>query len=43
LGCQRAIEIGPGKVLKGLMKRIVPTMEVANVEAPQDLANIAAA
>jgi len=25
------------------MKRIVPTMEVANVEAPQDLANIAAA
>jgi [acyl-carrier-protein] S-malonyltransferase len=42
LGCQRAVEIGPGKVLKGLMKRIVPTMEVANVEAPQDLANIAA-
>ena len=42
LGCQRAVEIGPGKVLKGLMKRIVPTMEVANVEAPQDLGNIAA-
>ncbi|MGH7795278.1 MAG: ACP S-malonyltransferase [Candidatus Binatia bacterium] len=43
LGCDRAVEIGPGKVLKGLMKRIVPTMEVANLEAPQDLSNIAAA
>ena len=37
LGCDRAIEIGPGKVLKGLIKRIVPAMEVANFAAPQDL------
>jgi [acyl-carrier-protein] S-malonyltransferase len=41
LGCDRAIEIGPGKVLKGLMKRIVPAMEVASFEAPEDLANVA--
>jgi len=40
LGCDRAIEIGPGKVLKGLIKRIVPAMEVANFEAPQDLARM---
>jgi [acyl-carrier-protein] S-malonyltransferase len=42
LGCDRAIEIGPGKVLKGLIKRIVPAMEVANFEAPQDLSRVAA-
>lgn len=37
LGCTRALEIGPGKVLKGLMKRIVSTMEIENFAAPQDL------
>lgn len=37
LGCNRAIEIGPGKVLKGLMKRIVPDLEVDNFESPSDL------
>lgn len=37
LGCQRALEIGPGKVLKGLMKRIVPAMEIENFDAPEDL------
>jgi [acyl-carrier-protein] S-malonyltransferase len=42
LGCDRAIEIGPGKVLKGLIKRIVPAMEVANFEAPEDLSRVAA-
>jgi [acyl-carrier-protein] S-malonyltransferase len=40
LGCTRAWEIGPGKVLKGLIKRISPAMEVDNFEAPQDLAKI---
>ncbi len=40
LGCTRACEIGPGKVLKGLIKRISPTMAVDNFEAPQDLAKI---
>jgi len=37
LGCNRAIEIGPGNVLKGLMKRIVPDLEVDNFESPSDL------
>ena len=43
LGCDKAVEIGPGKVLKGLIKRIAPTMEVENFEAPQDLIRLAAA
>jgi [acyl-carrier-protein] S-malonyltransferase len=37
LGCQRALEIGPGKVLKGLIKRIVPSMEADNFASPEDL------
>ena len=43
LGCARALEIGPGKVLKGLIKRIAPDMTVDNFESPQDLPRIAAA
>ena len=43
LGCQRALEIGPGKILKGLIKRIVASMEVENFETPQDLARVVAA
>lgn len=43
LGCQRAVEIGPGKVLKGLIKRIVASMAVENFETPQDLARVVAA
>jgi [acyl-carrier-protein] S-malonyltransferase len=43
LGCGRALEIGPGKVLKGLIKRIAPAMEVDNFETPEDIARIAAA
>lgn len=43
LGCGRAIEIGPGKVLKGLMKRIVPALEVDNFESPADLSRMAVA
>ena len=43
LGCHRAVEVGPGKVLKGLMKRIAPAMEVDNFEAPADLSKMAAA
>jgi [acyl-carrier-protein] S-malonyltransferase len=42
LGCTRALEIGPGKVLKGLIKRIAPTIETDNFESPQDLAKLAA-
>jgi len=31
-GVNRFIEFGPGKVLKGLMHRINPAVEVANIE-----------
>jgi [acyl-carrier-protein] S-malonyltransferase len=37
LDCRRAIEIGPGKVLKGLIKRIAPSLEVDNFETAADL------
>jgi [acyl-carrier-protein] S-malonyltransferase len=40
LGCQRAVEIGPGKVLKGLIKRIAPSLEVDNFETAADLAKL---
>ena len=42
LGCTRALEIGPGKVLKGLVKRIAPAIETDNFEGPQDLVRLAA-
>jgi [acyl-carrier-protein] S-malonyltransferase len=42
LGCRRALEIGPGKVLKGLIKRIVPQLAVDNFETPEDLARVKA-
>lgn len=42
LGCERALEIGPGKVLKGLIKRIAPALECDNFESPADLGRIAA-
>lgn len=37
LGCDRVMEIGPGKVLKGLIRRISPGLEVENFEVPGDL------
>ena len=43
LGCRRVLEIGPGKVLKGLIKRIAPALESDNFEAPSDLARIISA
>lgn len=42
LGCGRGWEIGPGKVLKGLIKRIVPAMETENIETPQDFTKLGA-
>jgi [acyl-carrier-protein] S-malonyltransferase len=39
LGVDRIIEIGPGKVLSGLIKRIVKDVETANIE---DLASLKA-
>jgi len=40
MGCQRVLEIGPGRVLSGLVKRISPKLEVRNLEGPQDLTKI---
>lgn len=36
-GVRRFIEIGPGRVLKGLAKRIDPSLEVFSLEKPSDL------
>jgi len=35
------IEIGPGKVLKGLVRRINPAINVSNIEKPQDIEALA--
>jgi [acyl-carrier-protein] S-malonyltransferase len=43
LGCQRMLEVGPGKVLRGLAKRIAPSMALENFEAPADLPRIVSA
>ncbi|HBA40727.1 MAG TPA: malonyl CoA-acyl carrier protein transacylase, partial [Deltaproteobacteria bacterium] len=40
MGCAHALEIGPGRVLSGLIKRISPRVEVGNIESPQDLKKI---
>ena len=37
LGCEVAIEVGPGKVLAGLLKRIVPDLLCASVSDPDTL------
>ncbi len=38
MGVARAIELGPGKVLSGLIKRIAPSVKLANVEDPAQAA-----
>ncbi|MGH7828301.1 MAG: ACP S-malonyltransferase [Candidatus Binatia bacterium] len=43
LGCARIWEIGPGKVLKGLIKRISSELEVDNFETPADLTRVTGA
>jgi len=40
LGVSRVVEVGPGKVLRGLVKRISPSMEVENFEKPDELARV---
>jgi [acyl-carrier-protein] S-malonyltransferase len=42
LGVSKMLEVGPGRVLKGLIKRISPKIELDNFETPQDLARISA-
>jgi malonyl CoA-acyl carrier protein transacylase len=36
------IEVGPGKVLKNLIKRIAPAMTVENFDRPEDLSKVLA-
>ncbi|HEX5607232.1 MAG TPA: ACP S-malonyltransferase [Candidatus Binatia bacterium] len=42
LGVRQIIEVGPGKVLKNLIKRIEPAMTVENFEMSEDLAKVLA-
>lgn len=39
-GIKRFIEVGPGKVLAGLLRRIDPALECLNVEAPADISTV---
>ncbi len=41
-GVTRYVEVGPGKVLSGLVKKIVAGATIMNVEGPEDLAAIEA-
>jgi [acyl-carrier-protein] S-malonyltransferase len=43
LGCARMLEIGPGKVLTALIKRISSEIEVDNFERPGDLTRVTGA
>jgi len=40
-GVRRFIEVGPGRVLSGLLAKIDPTVEARNVEVPADIAALA--
>jgi len=40
-GCNTFFEIGPGKVLKGLLRRIDPELKTYNIETTGDIKNIA--
>lgn len=42
LGFRKVIEVGPGKVLRGLIKRIEPAMTVESFDLPQDLPKVLA-
>ena len=41
-GVTRYVEVGPGKVLTGLAKKIAPGATILNVEGPDDLAALEA-
>jgi malonyl CoA-acyl carrier protein transacylase len=40
LGVSKMLEVGPGRVLKGLVKRISPKIAVDTFEVSQDLARL---
>jgi [acyl-carrier-protein] S-malonyltransferase len=37
MGCDRFLEVGPGNVLAGLVKRTLPKARVVSFGAPSDL------
>ncbi|MFY0498934.1 ACP S-malonyltransferase, partial [Staphylococcus haemolyticus] len=37
LGVTRVVEVGAGKVLTGLVKRIDPELKTFNIETPEDI------
>jgi len=39
-GITEFLEIGPGKILKGMLRRIDPNLKVYNIEKPQDLEDL---
>ena len=39
-GLSRFVEVGPGKVLKGLLRKIAPEVNVTTIETPADLEGI---
>lgn len=42
LGCECAVELGPGRVLSGLVRRIDPRLKTLNLERPEDLEGVLA-
>ena len=40
MGIETFVEVGPGKVLSGLVKRILPEAKIMNVEDPQSFVNV---
>ncbi len=40
-GVSDLVEIGPGRVLKGLVRKIDPALNVQNIQAPEDIAALA--
>ena len=42
-GISSYLEIGPGQVLKGLLKKIDPKLEVKNIGSCQDISNLCGA
>jgi [acyl-carrier-protein] S-malonyltransferase len=39
-GVTTFLEIGPGNVLKGLIRKIDPALSVHNIRAPQDIESL---